>query len=191
MWLCMFGDVVTTSPSQFGICVQFLESPLAAVAAVAAVQTQLTATDFFVDAISLSALPHLLLLLQRTVRQAPNARSRVVQAVAAALPPAASERPDAARALLRVWVDLLLAGHALDVLDAAEQWSIDADPALLRFFTLQVQTLCVTKCCMHCACCICSCMYGQPAMVPGPNYLFMLTRPHQTHALGNCTSVHL
>jgi hypothetical protein len=125
---------------------QFLAAPLVATAAVAAVHGALVATDFFVDHVALAALPHLLLILRSAVARQPCVHRRAVAAVDAALPAAAEKGPDAARALLRVWLDLLLAGCVFEVLAAAEAWGKDADPALLRFFTLQARPLAPLSC---------------------------------------------
>lgn len=118
-----------------------LESPLVATATVAAVHAQLTTEDFYTDHVSLAALPHLLLLLLRVQRAQECAHTRIIALVSAALPVVGAERADAARALLRLWLEALRRGRALEVLDAAARWADDADPALQRYFALQVRPL--------------------------------------------------
>lgn len=117
---------------------QALASPLVATAVVGAIHRQVTSEEFFTDHVALSALPHFFLLLLRIVKLQPTVHLRVVVLVRDALPVVGAERPEAAKSFIRVLVQLLLHGRVAEVLTAVEGWARDADPALIRFFALQV-----------------------------------------------------
>ena len=116
-----------------------LAQPLVAAALAAAVGRLLNTGDTYSDHLAIAALPHLLVTLLRIVERQPTAHAHVLSLVISALDVAGAERPDAARGLLRVLLALLLAGRVAAVLDAALAWAKTADPALARFFALQVR----------------------------------------------------
>eukprot|EP00892_Ulva_mutabilis_P007330 jgi/Ulvmu1/496/UM001_0504.1 len=96
---------------------------------------------FFSDAVCLSALPHLLLLLLRVAGAHAALRLRLMRIVADALRAAGSERPEHARGLLHLYLHLLMLGH-VEVLEHVRRWAADADVSLVRYFVLQVLARC-------------------------------------------------
>lgn len=122
-------------------CAQILRSPLVAAAVVSVIHGQVTSEDFYTDQVALAALPHLIILLLRAVRLQPRVHARVLRLASAALPVVGAERPEAAKAYVRVLLELTLRGDALAALAAVNEWARNADPALVRFFIGQVRTV--------------------------------------------------
>jgi nitric oxide reductase activation protein len=117
---------------------QAVVTPTAAAVAVHAVHSALTTEDFLSDPSCQAALPHLLVLLLRAVQTQPSVHARVLRLVAAVLPGAASDMPELTRSVLRILLEVLLTGSVVEALMVATQWSVNADPVMVRSFALQV-----------------------------------------------------
>ncbi len=81
-----------------------------------------------------TSLPNLLGLLQRVAAAQPRQAPAVVTALQRGLTAMGARRTELAESVIKAMVELLVGGHAADVLAAAEAWAAGADPSLIRIF---------------------------------------------------------
>lgn len=113
--------------------------PLAGAGLLHLIAAALGSEAAYEDARCAAAVPALLALLRRVLEVHPGRAPAAAAALGGGLAAMGARRPELAEALGSALVALLTAGHAVEVLSAAEAWAAGgADPSLVRAFTLRV-----------------------------------------------------